>query len=456
MKPGAREGDLRIKVLGLRARFVLAMTGALAGVLVVTALLLWAGTSRLVERVQHDTISAAVRFTHEGTPVETETKGWEHDGVQVFPYRRAGGEGGLLFRHEMTGPQDQLDRFDLYVPASARGENDMLGLIGAVCAAVLLAGAAVSLWVASSVTRPVGTLIDDVRHVAKGDLRHRTRARGPGEIQLLARALDRMTADLLEARETEVELSVRERELEVAAGVREALLPATTPIVEGYDLGSSFLASPRFGGDFHDFVERADGQVGLLVCDVGGRGVPAALVGATARSYLRAELLREEELADAFARINRFLAGDMRRGMFVSALYALLDPVRGVATVACAGHKIPLLRLAAAEGSLRVVHPEGIALGFDKGPVFERRLQVVEVPIEPGDRLLLANSAPVRIESPSGEELGEKAFYARVKRCAMPDTPQFLRALRRDLEQFAGEAGFQEDLAFVSVTRNPT
>lgn len=455
MKPGGRDGDLRIKVLGLRARFVLAMTGALAGVLVVAALLLWAGTSRLVERVQHDTISAAVRFTHEGTPVEAETKGWEHGGVQVFPYHREGGEGGLLFRHE-TGPQDHLDRFDLYVPASARGESDMRGLVVAVCAAVLLAGAAVSLWVASSVTRPVGTLIDDVRHVAKGDLRHRTRARGPGEIQVLARALDRMTVDLLEAREAEVELSVRERELEVAAGVREALLPATTPMVAGYDLGASFLASARFGGDFHDFVERPDGQVGLLVCDVGGRGVPAALVGATARSYLRAELVREVELADAFARINRFLAGDMRRGMFVSALYALLDPARGVATVACAGHKVPLLRLAAGDGSVRVVHPDGIALGFDKGPVFERRLQVVEVPIEPGDRLLLSSSAPLRIESPGGEELGEKGFYTRVKRCAAADTPQFLRALRRDLEQFAGEAGLQEDLAFVSVARNPT
>jgi sigma-B regulation protein RsbU (phosphoserine phosphatase) len=227
-------------------------------------------------------------------------------------------------------------------------------------------------------------------------------------------------------------------------------------MVEGYDLGASFLASARFGGDFHDFIERADGQVGLLVCDVGGRGVPAALVGATARSYLRGELLRTEEVGDSLARVNRFLAADMRRGMFVSALYALLDPVRGVATVGCAGHKVPLLRLAAADGSLRVVQPEGIALGFDKGPVFEQRLQVVEVPIEPGDRLLLSNSAPLRIESPQGEELGEKAFYARVKRSAAADTPRFLKALRRELEQFACQEDFQEDLALVSLSRNAT
>jgi sigma-B regulation protein RsbU (phosphoserine phosphatase) len=121
--------------------------------------------------------------------------------------------------------------------------------------------------------------------------------------------------------------------------------------------------------------------------------------------------------------------------------------------VACAGHKIPLLRLTAGDGSLRVVQPDGIALGFDKGPVFDRRLQVVETPVEHGDRLVLANSAPARIRNPEGQELGEKAFYARVKRHHAADTTQFLRALRRDLEQVAGEAGFQEDISVVTLSR---
>jgi sigma-B regulation protein RsbU (phosphoserine phosphatase) len=190
------------------------------------------------------------------------------------------------------------------------------------------------------------------------------------------------------------------------------------------------------------------------VCDVSGRGVPAALIGSTARAYLRSELERSGDVAEAFRRVNHWLARDVRRGMFVSALYALIDPAEGRATVACAGHKIPLLRLCAADGQLRVVQPEGIALGFDKGPVFARRLQVVEVPIDPGDRLVLTNSAPVRIQGAEGQELGEKAFYARVKRHGAPDTTQFLRALRRDLEQVAGEAGFQEDVSIVTVSRN--
>jgi len=152
-------------------------------------------------------------------------------------------------------------------------------------------------------------------------------------------------------------------------------------------------------------------------------------------------------------KLGKRLVDDVRRGMFVTAVYALLDPVQGRVTVACAGHKIPLLRVTAADGQLRVVQPEGIAFGFDKGPVFERRLQVVEVPIEAGDRIVLSNSAPVRIQGEQGEELGEKTFYARVRKHAAPDTTQFLRALRRDLEQYAGEAGFQEDISIVTLSR---
>ena len=456
MKPVAREGDLRVKVLGLKARFALTMTLALAVVLTITAVLLCTSSADIVKNSSQDAIAEALHFTHVGMPHEPPTTGLVHpSGVQIYPFTYGEGGQGLLYRDETKSPGGNIDRLDLLVPDPERGSGQILRTVLATFAAVLVVAAGVSVWVAGTVSRPVEDLIYDVRQIALGNLRHRTKSSGPAELRLLARALDRMTADLAEGKETELQLAVRERELDLATGVRDALLPSGTPLIAGYDLGAAFLSSPRFGGDFHDFVQRADGMWGLLVCDVSGRGVPAALVGATARSYLRSELERPGEVADAFRRVNRWLAGDVRRGMFVSALYALLDPATGRATVACAGHKIPLLRVCAADGNLRVVQPEGIALGFDKGPVFERRLQVVEVPIDPGDRLVLANSAPVRIKNDAGEELGEKAFYARVRKHSAPDTTQFLRGLRRDLEQYAGKAGFQEDLSFVTLSRNP-
>jgi sigma-B regulation protein RsbU (phosphoserine phosphatase) len=426
-----------------------------------TAAMLYSKAASVVKSSQEDLISQAVHFTHavrlsDGGPPTDFGQGWlqEQTGVLIYPYRQ-GEQRGHMYRHEVGAGTDSLDRFELFVPRTEAAEVQMLWLIVGAFVAVLVLGAAVSIWVADGVSKPVEGLIYDVRQIAMGNLRHRTKASGPAELRLLARAIDRMTSDLAEGKEKELLLSVRQRELELASSVRNALLPEGTPLIEGYDLGAAFLASPRFGGDFHEFVQRSDGQWGLLVGEVSGHGVPAALVGATARAYLKSELERPGEVLDAFRRINVWLTGDVRRGMFVSALYALLDRATGRATVACAGHKIPLLRVCASDGQLRVVQPEGIAFGFDKGAVFDRRLQVVEVPIDPGDRLVLANSAPVRIKNAAGEELGEKPFYARVKKHNAGDTTQFLRALKRDLEQYAGDAGFQEDISLVTLSRNP-
>jgi sigma-B regulation protein RsbU (phosphoserine phosphatase) len=318
---------------------------------------------------------------------------------------------------------------------------------------VLAVGALVALLVAGQVVRPIHDLVDDVRQIAMGDLSHRTRSRGGGEVMLLGRAIDRMTRELSEAQEAKLELSIRDRELDLAASVRESLLPLATPVVAGYDLGAAFLSSPQFGGDFHDFIELSDGRVGLLACDVSGRGVPAALVGSTARAYMRSELARGADLRETLQRINRWLAADVRRGMYVTAIYALIDPGKGTAQVVCAGHKIPVLRFTASDGRLRALHPEGIALGLDKGPVFDRRLQLQESPLEPGDRLLLANSAPVRIQNAEGSELGEKALFGRVLKHAHLDTQQFLKAMKRDFEQFAGEGGVPFDVSLVTIAR---
>ena len=143
----------------------------------------------------------------------------------------------------------------------------------------------------------------------------------------------------------------------------------------------------------------------------------------------------------------------MRRGMYVTALYALLDPALGTAQVLCAGHRVPLLRSDAAEGAMRVVHPEGIALGFDKGPVFDRRIQLVETPIEPGDRFLLSNAGPVEVHNTEGRELGEKAFYTRVLKHAEKPTPPFLKSLRRDLQAFIGTDDVDRDISLVTIRR---
>ena len=362
---------------------------------------------------------------------------------------------GTLYRYEDRRRPEQPP-FDLLLPGSAtQSEQGLLGLILGTVIVVILVGSGVSVFVANQVAGPLEQIVADVRQISTGDLNHHTRSRGGGEVGLLARAIDRMTKNLKDARETEVELQVREREVEVAGEVSEALLPQTTPRIEGYDLGAVHLQSSELGGDFHDFIELGDDKqrVGLLVCDVSGKGLPGALVGATARSFLRSELLRGTDVEASFQLVNRQVAQDMRRGVYVTALYVLVDPQEGIATVACAGHKIPLIRYTAADKKVRLIQPEGIALGFDKGPVFDRTLKVLQVPLDPGDRLVLVNTGAVTITNPGGRELGEKPLYKQVMALGSQPSDKFLVHLRAALEKFSGDAELPHDVSIVTIGR---
>ncbi len=357
-----------------------------------------------------------------------------------------------------AGREAQVLQYDgkasLLIPSDPYGGqgDSLFGLILLASFMVIAVGAGVAMWVSTQVTKPIEVLVDDVRSIARGNLLHKTRVRSGGEVGHLARQIDRMAQSLEEAQGAEIELGVREREREVAGEVREALLPTDWPEVPGYELADLHVDSAEPGGDFHDFVE-VDGKLVLLVCEVSGRGVPGALVGATSRAYLKGELEREGDLTSALQRINHAVARDVRRGMYVTALIVVLDPVENAATVACAGHKLPLIRWDAAEKQVRLIQPGGIALGFDKGPIFDRGLELVRVPLAPGDRLVLGTTGPVQVSNPEGQELGEKRLYKLIARNAGETPPVMLDGILTAAEAFADGEEFPADLTLVILAR---
>ncbi len=511
----AREIEPRGGGMRLRTRFTLMMSLSLALVMAVAGYFLWRTSTRLATGMQESTLIAAARRTADASRVEADLErvraqlaelqavekslarsdkdtvlnevharisslsqaqrqygaaalefssepDWEvvggdqsdPAGTQVL---RApvtyGGASGILYRVK-TGDQRP---FNLLVPPSGPPPDQALrGLIVAIVLLVILVGAVVSLLVAGQVSGPLEDIVEDIRHISTGDLQHRSRVRGSRELQMLAGSIDRMTKGLSEARDTELALSIREREVEVANEVREALLPQTTPQLEGLELGEAHISSSALWGDFHDFLElgtETDRRVGLLVCDVSGKGLPGALVGATARSYLRSSLGASADVKAALIAVNRELARDVKRGMYVSALYVLVETGAQRATVACAGHKIPLVRFSASDGKVRLIQPEGIALAFDKGPVFERRLEVAQVPIEPGDRLVLVNSGAVELKNAEGRELGEKPLYAQIMKHGALPTGEFLGRMRAALEAFCAGSELPRDISIVTVAR---
>ena len=446
--------------MNLRTKFTLAMTVALTLVMAGAGFLLVGGATKVARKATELRLADALHLT----ATEGSRDNYEQEGERGVPVGTTGVvripvvygiEHGHRYRAEIyQGKKPDGDPVHLLVaPEHKQSGRDMLGLILGITFAVIAAGALVAVWIAGQVAAPLEELVDDVRQISHGNLQHRTRVRTGGEVALLAKTIDRMVSSLKEAQDAELELSAAEREMEVAAEVHEALQPDATPEVEGYELGALQISCPTPGGDFFDFLQLADGRIGLLLCEVSGKGVPGALVAATARSYLRTVLGDTGDVTEALRRVNGYLAKDVRRGMYVTAMYVLLDPATGKAEVACAGHKVPLLRYSAAERKIRILQPEGIALGFDRGPIFDRALQTIEVELELGDRLVLSNTGPLLIQDPDGEELGESAFYRAVLKRASRETETMLADLEEVFEDFADEEPYPNDITILSVRR---
>ncbi len=145
-------------------------------------------------------------------------------------------------------------------------------------------------------------------------------------------------------RQQQLELQARERleqELRVARLIQQTLLPRELPALAGWQVAAYYQPARAVGGDFYDFINLPDGRLGIVIGDVTDKGVPAALVMATTRAILRAAAQRLSSPGEVLERANELLCPDIPPKMFVTCLYAILDPTTGRLNYANAGHDLP-------------------------------------------------------------------------------------------------------------------
>ena len=186
-------------------------------------------------------------------------------------------------------------------------------------------------------------------------------------------------------REQEAEVRQRERieqELRVAQLIQQQFLPQELPDLPGWQVGAYYGPAREVGGDFYDFIKLPDDQIGIVVGDVTDKGVPAALVMATTHSILRAEAPRLVAPSAVLTRANDLLVDEMPAHMFVTCLYAVLNPATGQLRYANAGHNVPYV---STEDGVTELRATGMPLGLLPGMDYEEK----EATLAPGDTVLL-------------------------------------------------------------------
>ena len=350
--------------------------------------------------------------------------------------------------------RDGAPQGEVRVYVNVEGVDDVIaGLakrLALIALVVVGAGAVLAGMVGVWFMRPVRLLTEDVRTVAKGDLRHRTRARSYDEIGALARSFDELTQQLAAAADAERESQASRHQMTVAGEVAASLFPARLPAVPGYDAAGHHETSTQLAGEYYDVFEMPGGRRGFLVASASGTGVPAAMVMAMARSFVAALAGREADPGAILREANALLSPDLRRGMYVTVLLAILDPRGHTLTVANAGHA-PLLLVR--DGKLTAVHSEGIAMGLDKGPVFDSTLKVVRLPLQPGDRAVLYTAGVTRVNGADGSALGEERFAALVRREAVHPAETFTARMAAIVRKFRGEAPLTDSVTLLTLGR---
>jgi sigma-B regulation protein RsbU (phosphoserine phosphatase) len=236
-------------------------------------------------------------------------------------------------------------------------------------------------------------------------------------------------------------------ELEVARALQLAILPSAFPARSGCEAAARMIPATTMGGDFYDYVELPDGEVGLVIADVSGHGVPAAFFMAVARTNLRELAVHHIDPGECLAQTNDALCAQNPLDLFVTVFYCVLDPKSGVLRYANGGHNPPYIRRAA--GPLETLRGVG---GLVLGAMPGGRYPTHTVQLLPGDRLVLFTDGVTEAFNPAEELYGAHRLADEVHVHGGGTPAALVERICQSVTNFAGTAPQSDDITLTVLT----
>jgi len=295
-----------------------------------------------------------------------------------------------------------------------------------------------------TLSRPIRRLADAASAVAGGDLDARAVIRPRrDEIGKLASAFNQMVpalADRMRMRES----------LALATELQQRLLPSGTPAIPGFDVFGVSVYCDETGGDYFDYLQpitMGEGRFGLVVGDVTGHGISAALIMTSARALIQSHARSSGAPGEVLERVNETIATDASHGRFITLLLLMIDTGARRLSAANAGHD-PGVVYRAGVGVFDEMPLGGLPLGIDADERYQTR--ELDYP-EPGDIYLIATDGVWEMRDPGGAFYGKERMRGVIKANAHRPAPEIGRALLDDLDSFRGTAARQDDVTFIVI-----
>ena len=268
----------------------------------------------------------------------------------------------------------------------------------------------------------------------------------------LSRQMDtirRMEREQAEQENLKKEQERIEKELVMAREIQASALPNTFPAFPErteFTLFASMTPAKEVGGDFYDFFLIDNDHLALVIADVSGKGIPAALFMMVSKTLIKNELLNGCDPAAALDRVNAQLREQNSSMMFVTVWLAVVEISTGKGLACNAGHEHPGLRRAGGDFGL-VKYPHGVFVGVSEKARFTNR----EFELHPGDRVFVYTDGVPEATADSGEMFGEERLEAALNTCADGSPEEILRAVKGAVDEFVGEAEQFDDLTMLCL-----
>ena len=299
---------------------------------------------------------------------------------------------------------------------------------------------------------------------AYGDLQNIRTAMNRGAFDFVTKPIDfedleltiqKTVGELLKLRDglkARSELLAIRRELEVARTIQQSILPrdfGAKGTTRGCSIFADMHAAEEVGGDFYDFFMIDADRLGVVVGDVAGKGVPAALYMSLSRTLLRATAQLGLEAGESLRQANRTLCSEGDAGLFVTAVYVIVNTKTGAIDYSSGGHFPPLLVRAGG-----VVEEAPNAGGMVLGIESEAQYESGHATLQPGDLMLLYSDGVTEAENPAKEFYGDERLAATLSGGAAADERTAVSALAADVKTFADGYHQSDDITIVAVRRN--
>jgi serine phosphatase RsbU (regulator of sigma subunit) len=318
--------------------------------------------------------------------------------------------------------------------------------------AVLLSVAGAFL-LSAAITKPIYALAEGARIVGLGDLDHKIRIKNRNELGLLADALNSMTEGLKKAQQAEILRLALEKELEIAWKIQDSLLPKSFPDMKKYEVAAFYRPAKEIGGDYYDVIPLSKGRFGIVMADVSGKGIPAALIMTMLSGILNMESAANPDPVTVLSKLNDGLLTKVGGGMFATVFYAVIDTGGGSVVMVSAGHH-EILVYRGKTASVESYSPKGAAIGVLKSIEFGARMEKISLQVETGDKLLLFTDGISEAKAAKGGRFGMERAVQSLQKNGGKTCRAVVDGLLGDVEEFTGGQEQSDDIAVLSIGRN--